>query len=135
MFALALPGHGAAAFIDPFCAAMAAQAMAALVADPAALPPALAARARDGGAALRALAAALFGDDAPALAIGPALARAACPVRIVVGARDAVIASQELSAPDPAIALHRLPGVGHMPRVEASALTARLLSQTVLSAG
>jgi len=30
-----------------------------------------------------------------------------------------VIASQELSAPDPAIALHRLPGVGHMPQVEA----------------
>ncbi|PIY73621.1 MAG: hypothetical protein COY86_05420 [Rhodobacterales bacterium CG_4_10_14_0_8_um_filter_70_9] len=101
VFALALPGHGAAGFIDPFCAAMAAQAMAALVADPAALPPALAARARDGGAALRALAAALFGDDAPALSIAPTLARASCPARIVVGARDAVIASQELSAPDP----------------------------------
>ena len=99
-----------AAFIDPFCAAVTPQAMAAalaaLVADPTALPPAmvraaLAARARDGGAALRALAASLFGDDAPALSIGPTLARASCPVRIVVGARDAVIASQELSAPDP----------------------------------
>lgn len=147
LFLIAPAGLGPAdraAFIDPFCAAETpealAAAMAALVADPAGPPPAMAraawaARARDGGAALRAMAAALFGDDAPALAIGPALARTACPVRIVVGARDAVIPSQGLAAPDPAIALHRLPGVGHMPQIEAPELTGRLLGQTVLSAG
>ncbi len=81
------------------------------------------------------MAAALFGDAAPGFSIRAALERTACPVRIVAGARDAVIPAQGLSAPDPAIALHILPGVGHMPQIEAAELTGRLLSQTVLSAG
>lgn len=147
LFLIAPAGLGPAdraAFIDPFCAAETpaamAAAMAALVADPAVLPQAmvraaLAARARDGGAGLRAMAAALFGDAAPGFSIRAALERTACPMRIVAGARDAVIPAQGQSAPDPAIALHILPGVGHMPQIEAADLTGRLLSQTVLSAG
>jgi pyruvate dehydrogenase E2 component (dihydrolipoamide acetyltransferase) len=33
------------------------------------------------------------------------------------------------------VALHRLPQVGHLPQLEAAPLVARLVSETVLSAG
>ncbi len=112
-----------------------------MVADPAALPPGLA------GAMLRQIerenlreaqqqmAARLFPGGVQAFDLREALARATCPLRVIWGREDRVIPAAHASALPGHVALHLLPGIGHVPQMECPELAARLLAQTVRSAG
>lgn len=84
--------------------------------------------------ALKALAARLFADDTQLFDSRPALEKLTVPTRIVWGRADRVISAAHAErAPDYA-AVHLLTGVGHVPQMEAPALTARLILETVRSA-
>ncbi len=86
-------------------------------------------------APLEALAGHLFAGDTQLFDGLPALARLGVPTRIIWGKSDRVIPSKHAShAPDHA-AVHLLSGVGHVPQMEAPALTARLIMETIRSAG
>lgn len=86
-------------------------------------------------AALEALASRLFADGTQTFDMLPALKALSVPTRIVWGRSDRVIPfSHSARAPDFA-AVHLLSGVGHVPQMEAPALTARLIMETVRSAG
>lgn len=77
----------------------------------------------------------LFPDGAQAFDLAPALAALAVPTRILWGRADRVIPPAHAArAPDFA-AVHLLSDVGHVPQMETAALTARLIAETVLSAG
>jgi pyruvate dehydrogenase E2 component (dihydrolipoamide acetyltransferase) len=80
------------------------------------------------------LAAALFPGGRQSYDGRMALAAYTGPVRVIWGLADGVIPPSHADGLPPAAALHRLPGVGHMPHVEAPGLVARLVSQTVRSA-
>jgi pyruvate dehydrogenase E2 component (dihydrolipoamide acetyltransferase) len=85
--------------------------------------------------ALDALAGRLFAHDTQAFDMMPALKALCAPTRIIWGRSDRVIpANHAARAPDFA-AVHLLSGVGHVPQMEAPALTARLIMETVRSAG
>jgi pyruvate dehydrogenase E2 component (dihydrolipoamide acetyltransferase) len=131
-------------FLEAFLAAETESAltvaMRRLVADPADLPPGLVratlrARAARGTDALARLAATLFPGGAQGFGIGLALGRLSCPVRVVTGLADAILPPPSLGALPPSAALHGLPGVGHLPQVERADLVARLVAETVRSAG
>lgn len=81
------------------------------------------------------LAASVFSGNTQLFSVRAALDRFAGPVRIVVGADDRIIPSEQAYAAPAHVALHRLPQVGHLPQLEAAALVGRLVSQTVRSAG
>lgn len=81
------------------------------------------------------LAAGVFSGSTQLVSVRAALERFAGPVRIIVGADDRIIPSEQAHAVPPHVALHRLPQVGHLPQLEAAALVGRLVSQTVRSAG
>ncbi len=107
-----------------------------LVAEPALLPRGFAeaaAKLRSGTGLRQAQAALLerlFAGGAPRFDTAASLGRVGCPVSIVWGRQDRVLAaSQALAAPATA-SLHLLPGIGHMPHVECPALLARLLMLT-----
>jgi pyruvate dehydrogenase E2 component (dihydrolipoamide acetyltransferase) len=86
-------------------------------------------------AALEALASRLFADGTQTFDMLPALKALSVPTRIVWGRSDRVIPfSHSTRAPDFA-AVHLLSGVGHVPQMEMPALTARLIMETVRSAG
>jgi pyruvate dehydrogenase E2 component (dihydrolipoamide acetyltransferase) len=51
------------------------------------------------------------------------------------GLADAILPAAEASDLPAAVALHRLPGVGHMPQAETPDLVGRLVTETVRSAG
>lgn len=77
----------------------------------------------------------LFPDGTQVFDLGGALAALAVPTRIVWGRADRIIPPAHAArAPDFA-AVHLLSGVGHVPQMEAPTLTARLIGETVLSAG
>ncbi|WP_160893795.1 alpha/beta fold hydrolase [Pseudooceanicola albus] len=111
-----------------------------MVHDPATLPEGLAAATlaqteRAGNrAALQRMAANLFPGGTPAFDLRTALARVEVPLRLVWGREDAILSPATDPAPDHA-ALHLLRGIGHVPQLETPALTARLLSETLRSAG
>ncbi|MCM2475430.1 alpha/beta fold hydrolase [Rhizobium sp. CG5] len=85
-------------------------------------------------AALETLAGHLFSGDTQLFDGLPALSRLDVPTRIIWGQSDRVIPSRHaLRAPGFA-AVHLLPGVGHVAHMEAPALTARLIMETVKSA-
>ncbi|NKN38148.1 alpha/beta fold hydrolase [Agrobacterium sp. a22-2] len=85
-------------------------------------------------AALETLAGHLFSGDTQLFDGLPALSRLDVPTRIIWGRSDRVIpSSHALRAPGFA-AVHLLPGVGHVPHLEAPALTARLIMETIKSA-
>lgn len=139
-------GHGVdRAFIEGLAGAESAQALAPwldrMVADPAILPPGFAeaafARVETQGnrEALRRMARDLFPGGAPGFDLGGALARLDIPVRLVWGARDAIIPHDPALVLPGHVALHLLADVGHVPQLEAPALTARLLTETLRSAG
>jgi pyruvate dehydrogenase E2 component (dihydrolipoamide acetyltransferase) len=89
----------------------------------------------DNRAPLEALAGHLFSGDTQLSDGLPALARLDVPTRIIWGKSDRVIPSRHAShAPDHA-AVHLLSNVGHVPQMEAPALTARLIMETIRSAG
>lgn len=134
-----------AAFLAGFLAAESPEALAPwlgrLVADPTVLPRDHAARLfRDRLRAGRIdeqarLAATLFPSGTQTIDLRPALAASGLPTRILWGTSDAVIPVSHAAKIPEAVALHRLVGVGHMPQVERAALVARLVLETVRSAG
>lgn len=57
------------------------------------------------------------------------------PIRLVWGEADAVLPIAQASGVPGNVAVHRLPGVGHMPQFEVPRLVARLIAETIASAG
>jgi len=112
-----------------------------LVAEPAFVTPAfvgavLAARADEGmREAQRALAEAMFPDGTQTADLRGALAGYLGPQRIVWGLQDSIIPWRHALELSGRAGLHLLPGVGHMPPVEAPLLLARIIDETVASAG
>jgi pimeloyl-ACP methyl ester carboxylesterase len=106
-----------------------------MVADPAVLPAGFAnavMRQRgNGGAALLALADALFGEGTQTMRLGHRLVRFEVPVKVIWGRRDRVIPSAHAAELPGHVGLHLLSGVGHMPHLEAPALVARLINELV----
>jgi pimeloyl-ACP methyl ester carboxylesterase len=83
----------------------------------------------------RSLASGLFENGTQLFSILAALETFAGPTRLIAGAADRIIPA-ELGSTVPAhVALNLLPQVGHLPQLEAVALTARLVAETVRSAG
>lgn len=162
--ALIAPGGLGPAVNDGFITALAqAETPAALapwlrqmVADPACLPPRLAERMlaqdraqdrvqdraqdgpQDGARGLRAARAALarnlFPGGAQGFDLQGALARVACPLRLIWGREDRILACPPTAALPGHAALHLLAGIGHLPQIECPGLTARLLVETLRSA-
>lgn len=148
LFLLAPAGLGPqidGAFIAGFGQASEAPALAAwmrwLVADPAVVSDALVratvrARARDDmGSRHAAVAAGVFAQGTQTVSIASALARLPVPIRAVVGTEDRIIPADHAARLPGAVAVHRLPGVGHMPQLEARDLVVRLLTDHIRSAG
>ena len=133
------------AFIDGFLAADSAPALSAWMAmavhDRAKIPDAMiraTLAAREGSelaARQRALAAALFSRNTQLFSVRDALDRFEGPARVIVGANDRIVPPAQTDGLPAQIALHMLPGVGHQPHIEAMGLVARLVTQTVRSAG
>lgn len=110
-----------------------------LVADPAHLPRALAAaslkRLEDGDNrdTLSRMEQALF-VQGRAFDQRAVLARLSVPVRVIRGTADRVIPQAGANTLPAQVALHVMPGIGHMPQIEAPDLVARMLVQTRHSA-
>ena len=133
-------------FIDGFLAARTEAAlnawMRSLVHDPAALAPVLVRAtlaARDDPAlagSLTRIAGSLFEGSTQLFSVAAALGRFDGPCSIIVGRQDAIIPFVETESEVPANAgFHRLPGVGHLPQVEAAGLVRNLIARTVRAAG
>ncbi len=132
-------------FINGISSATSAEALdqwlGVMVADRAVLPSGYAAaafrqmQATGNAAALAAMGAALFPGGTQGFSLQAALAALHVPTRLVWGKADRVVpASHAATAPGFA-AVHLLDGIGHVPPIEAPALAARLIAETVLSAG
>jgi pimeloyl-ACP methyl ester carboxylesterase len=94
--------------------------------------------ARDGTgltAAQQRLAAILFSGSTQLFSIREGLEAYEGPSRIIVGRDDMIIPAEYADAISGHVALNRLSGVGHLPQLEAAALVARLVSETVRAAG
>jgi pimeloyl-ACP methyl ester carboxylesterase len=134
-------GDFIAGFLAANCEAALKAWLALLVHKPAMLPGALvratlAAREGTGLSAAQAkLAAALFADGTQLFSIRDALERYNGPLRVIIGKEDRIIPAAYADQLPPHAALHRLPQVGHLPQLEAAALVAGLLAQTIRSAG
>ena len=85
-------------------------------------------------AAQSAIAAAFFPDGAQAFSLRAALKRYAGPVKVIFGLDDRIIPARHADGLPGLVALHRFPGVGHMPHFEARAEIARLIEENA-SAG
>lgn len=112
-----------------------------LVHSPAMLPGALVRAtlaARDGTAMAgnqKRLAAGLFSGNTQLFSIRDAVQRFTGPVRVIVGLEDRIIPAEYARTLPGNVALHTLQNVGHLPQLEAAPLVARLVTQTVRSAG
>ncbi len=71
--------------------------------------------------ALRTLAERLLPASGPAPSLHEVLAQAAVPVHVLWGREDRILPWAEVQALPPSVGLHLLPGVGHLPQVEAGA--------------
>jgi pyruvate dehydrogenase E2 component (dihydrolipoamide acetyltransferase) len=94
--------------------------------------------ARDGTgltAAQQRLASILFSGSTQLFSIREGLEAYEGPSRIIVGRDDMIIPAEYADAISGHVALNRLSGVGHLPQLEAAALVARLVSETVRAAG
>ena len=134
------------AFVEGFLAAQTEAALAAwmrrLVHDPAMLAPVLvratqAARADTGlVSAQRKVARALFEGGTQLFSTAAALRSYPGPCTVIVGRDDAIMSAAEIAAAiPPQAALHRLPGVGHLPQIEAADRVVTLICRTVRAAG
>lgn len=112
-----------------------------MVGDPRVLPPGYAQAAlrqmektgnRD---ALSSMAEALFPDGTQGFDLTAALAGLGVPTRLVWGKLDRVAPAAHAARAPGFAAVHLLDGVGHVPQIEAPALTARLIAETVRSCG
>jgi pyruvate dehydrogenase E2 component (dihydrolipoamide acetyltransferase) len=55
---------------------------------------------------------------------------------VIVGRDDAILSALDVAtSTPPQVALHRLPGVGHLPQIEAADLVVRLIDRTLRAAG
>jgi pimeloyl-ACP methyl ester carboxylesterase len=81
------------------------------------------------------LAAGLFEGHTQLFNVHEALKNFAGPARIIIGIDDRIIQSHSAETLPAHVAINRLPQVGHLPQLEAPALTARLVAETVRSAG
>jgi pimeloyl-ACP methyl ester carboxylesterase len=112
-----------------------------LVHKPSTLPGALVRAtlaARDAGPLATAqarLAAGVFSGNTQLFSIRDALDRYPGPLRVIIGNEDRIIPAAYADQLPPHAALHRLALVGHLPQLEATALVARLVAETVRSAG
>ncbi len=112
-----------------------------MVANRSALPDGYAAAAyrqlqRGGNAAtLRLMADSLFPGGTQGFNLGEALAALNVPTRLVWGRADRVASASHAAAAPGFVAVHMLDGVGHVPQLEVPALAARLIAETVRSAG
>ncbi|MER8830330.1 acetoin dehydrogenase dihydrolipoyllysine-residue acetyltransferase subunit [Mesorhizobium sp. M0938] len=112
-----------------------------MVGDPSALPDGYAQAAlrqiektgnRD---ALAAMAESLFPDGKQGFDLATALAELDVPTRLVWGRLDRIIPVAHAARAPGFAAVHLLDGIGHVAQMEAPALTARLITETVRSAG
>jgi pimeloyl-ACP methyl ester carboxylesterase len=93
---------------------------------------------RDGSAIVASqlkLATGLFEGSTQLFSIYDALAQFSGPLRVIVGSEDRIIPASHVETVPAHVAVNRLPQVGHLPQLEAAALTARLVAETVRSAG
>ncbi|MCP4559141.1 MAG: acetoin dehydrogenase dihydrolipoyllysine-residue acetyltransferase subunit [Bosea sp.] len=131
-------------FLAGFLAARTAESLMPwlerLAADPGRLPSGYAQavlreRERFGvGAAQAEIAQRLFPDGTQAIRIAGDLDRFAGPLKVIWGKSDRIIPQRHQDDLPGHVACHRLGGVGHMPYVEAPALVAQLIMQSVRSA-
>jgi pyruvate dehydrogenase E2 component (dihydrolipoamide acetyltransferase) len=84
---------------------------------------------------LASMAEALFPDGTQGFDLTPALAGLGVPTRLVWGKLDRVAPAAHAARAPGFAAVHLLDGVGHVPQIEAPALTARLIAETVRSCG
>jgi len=135
-----------AGFVEGFLAAQTEPALAAwmrrLVQDPSMLAPVLvratlAARADAGLVpAQRKIARVIFEGGTQLFSTVAALRAFPGPCTVIVGRDDAILSAAEIAAATPPhAALHRLPGVGHLPQVEAADLVVTLICRTIRAAG
>jgi len=85
--------------------------------------------------AMAAMAESLFPEGTQGFDLVPALAGLTVPTRLVWGRLDRVIPPAHAARAPGFAAVHLLEGIGHVPHMEAPALTARLIMETVRSAG
>ena len=77
----------------------------------------------------------LFPDGTQGFDLANALAELDVPTRLIWGRLDRVIPVAHAARAPGFAAVHLLDGIGHVAQIEAPALTARLISETVRSAG
>ncbi len=77
------------------------------------------------------IAASLFPDGAQAISVRPDLGRYGGPVRVIFGIEDRIIPAAQARGLPGAVALHFMPGVGHMPHFEARNETAHIVEDNV----
>lgn len=134
------------AFVHGFLEARTEAALAAwmrrLVHDPAMLAPVLVRATLSARAdtslvpAQRHVARALFEGGTQLFSTAAALRAFPGPCTVVVGRDDAILSAAEVAAATPPqAALHRLPGIGHLPQVEAADLVVTLICRTIRAAG
>lgn len=134
-----------AGFIAGLAHATTAQALerwlTVMVGDPSALPGGYAQAAlrqiektgnRD---ALVAMAERLFPDGTQGFDLAAALAGLAVPTRLIWGKLDRIVPVAHAARAPGFAAVHLVDGIGHVPQIEAPALTARLITETIRSAG
>ena len=133
-------------FVEGFLAAESEAALTAwmrrLVHDPADLAPVLvratrAAREQPGLVAAQArVARGLFEGGTQLFSITEALHRYQGVCTVIAGCEDRIVSYRDTAAQvPPQAALHRLPGVGHLPQIEAADLVGKLITRTVRAAG
>ena len=86
--------------------------------------------------AQRHVARALFEGGTQLFSTAAALRAFLGPCTVIVGRDDSILSAAEVAAATPPqAALHRLPGVGHLPQVEAADLVVTLICRTIRAAG
>jgi pimeloyl-ACP methyl ester carboxylesterase len=112
-----------------------------LVHNPAQLPGALVRAtmaAREGSMladSQRRLASGVFSGNTQLFSIRDALQRFSGPTRVIVGQEDRIIPAEYARTVPGQVAVHVLAQTGHLPQLEAAQLVARLVTETVRSAG
>lgn len=80
------------------------------------------------------LAQAVFPDSTQAVGLRDVVRDSLFPQKIIWGDQDRIIPMQHANGTGGSVGVHILPGVGHLPHVEAPAIVARLLAQNIRSA-
>ena len=86
-------------------------------------------------AALRAISSAAFPNGRQALDLRRSLAGLSVPAQVIFGADDQVIPARHAEALPSGVAVHVIPGAGHMPHMEAAGEVNRLIEAQASAAG